>query len=57
MTPGEKAYERFNEALGMATVIPYERLRPRVKEAWEKTAEYLISLGAGHGPEVNTDSK
>ena len=57
MTPGEKAYIQFNEALGMATTMPYERLRPKVKEAWEKTAEYLIKLGAEHGPEVNTDSK
>ncbi len=43
-TIGEQAYLKFNEALGMATIMPFERLRPRVKESWEKTAQYIHSL-------------
>ena len=44
MTLGEKAYLRFNEALGMDRVVPFTSLRPRVKMAWERTAEYMVSL-------------
>lgn len=43
-TLGEQAYLKFNEALGMATVMPFERLRPRVKLAWERTAEFINTL-------------
>lgn len=41
---GEMAYLKFNEVLGMATVMPFERLRPQVKLAWESTAEYINSV-------------
>lgn len=45
-TLGQEAYEKFNEAMGVSTIMPYEKLRAQLKEAWEKTAEYIKSLGA-----------
>ena len=45
MTKGQKAYEKFNKAMGVPVIFPYERLRPSIKEAWEKTAEYMYNMG------------
>lgn len=56
MTKGQIAYEKFNEAIGMTTVMPYDRLRPKIKEAWEKTAEYLAKLGANDESRKGTNA-
>ena len=49
MTRGQAAYEKFNEAMGMATVMPYEKLRDKIKDAWEQTANYIANLENGNG--------
>ena len=51
MTRGQVAYEKFNEAMGMATVMPYEKLRDKIKDAWEQTANYIANLENGNGPD------